>query len=240
MIDSLQNSNNASVLSYADTLQRQKAERDQASRELAAKQELLAKTNQAARASVEESELKLGELTEQNMFAINEKARLERELEAARLQIDNLSGRLRVVGEGEDEELVAEDLFAQYERADVLPFNASFDYYIKGGYMDNIEYKTPATYIAKPNSLETIIRAWAEPLGFAVQWKTPVRHIVPQKLQFKGDLREASTELFSLFLPSDRPLNIYFYPDVGESGLIVVEDLNNQERSTPSLNWINQ
>lgn len=235
--DALQQSNNVAVLSYADTLQKKKEKREQEQREMIMKQELVNTTSRAAAESIDATERKLGEVSESNLIAKNENARLARELEAAKMQINTLSDRLSVVGEGENTP-VAEDLFGDYQDADVLPFNATFDYYIKGGYLDKIEYKTPATYIAKPGDLEDVLRGWAEKSGFDVQWKTPVSHKITHKLQFKGDLREVSIELFELYLNSNRPLNISFYPDVGESGLIVVDELNSKPRSTPSLNWV--
>ena len=104
--------------------------------------------------------------------------------------------------------------------------------------MDVIEYETPATYIAQPGTLEDVVREWASFNGFELSWKTDVIHKVGHKLVFRGDFRKVGIDLFTLYLESDRPLDIKFYPDIGESGVVIVTDLNHEKIEPTSINWL--
>lgn len=202
-------------------------------------QEVVDTALNSAKSSQEQSERIIGEVNSERQSKSLENKALQDQLVEAKNMISQLEGKLEVVGLAKTENKPeVEDLFAIYQSSSVLPFDSSFDYYIKGGYMDVIEYDTPATYIAKPGTVEDVLRDWANFSGFEVSWRTEVKHKVGHKLVFKGDLRKAGIELFSLYLKSDRPINIKFYPSVGESGLVVVEDLNHTEKKPNSINWL--
>jgi hypothetical protein len=202
-------------------------------------QEVVDTALNSAKNSQEQSERIIGEVNSERQSKSLENKALQDQLVEAKKMISQLEGKLEVVGLAKAENKPeVEDLFAIYQSSSVLPFDSSFDYYIKGGYMDVIEYDTPATYIAKPGMVEDVLRDWASFSGFEVSWRTEVKHKVGHKLVFKGDLRKAGIELFSLYLKSDRPINIKFYPSVGESGLVVVEDLNHTEKKPNSINWL--
>ena len=227
------------VAEYERQLAMKRNTRDSQSTRNRLNQEVMDSALSSARSSQEDADRLLGEVSsERRTYEIENKA-LQGQLDQAKGMIDKLEGKLEVVGLSENEyKPEIEDLFGIYQTASVLPFDSSFDYYIKGGYMDVIEYETPATYIAKPGRVEDIIREWANFNGFELSWKTDVIHKVGHKLVFKGDLRKVGIDLFTLFIESDRPLDIQFYPAVGDSGLVVVTDLNHEKRDTSSINWL--
>jgi len=229
------------IAEYERQLAQKRSTRDNQTVRNQMNQEVVDTALNSARSSQEQSERVIGEVNSERQSKDLENQALQDQLTEAKKMISTLKGKLEVVGMSETEHKPeVEDLFGIYQNATVLPFNSSFDYYIKGGYMDVIEYDTPATYIAQPGLVEDVLRGWANFSGFELSWKTEVRHKVSHKLVFKGDLRKASIELFSLYLESDRPINIKFYPDVGENGLVVVEDLNHTEKKPSSINWLTQ
>lgn len=127
----------------------------------------------------------------------------------------------------------ATTLFAEHKKRWVLPFDPSFDYFIKGGYTDSITLETPATFIAKPGSIEHVVTQWCEQIGCILEYRSSILHQNKYEVEFKGSFYQASTELISIFKTSDRPLDIQFYPDVRlekdgkiKKGLVVVSDLN--------------
>jgi len=227
------------IAEYERQLASKRSVRDTQSVRNTMNQEMIDTALNSARSSQEQSDRIIGEVNSERLSKRLENKALQDQLDEAKKMISQLEGKLEVVGLAEtDYTPEVEDLFAIYQSATVLPFDSSFDYYIKGGYMDVIVYDTPATYIANPGMVEDVLREWANFSGFELSWNTEVKHKVSHKLVFKGDLRKVGKELFSLYLESDRPINITFYPDVGESGLVVVEDLNHTEKTPSSINWL--
>jgi hypothetical protein len=227
------------IAEYERQLAMKRDTRDNQSIRNTMNQEVVDAALNSAKSSQEHSDLIIGEVNSERESKELEVQNLKRQLEEAKSSIANLTGKLEVVGLAEQEEKPeVEDLFALYEKSSILPFDSSFDYYIKGGYMDVIEYETPATYIARPGRVEDIVREWAAFNGYELSWRTDVIHNLEFKNVFKGDLRTASIALFEMYLDSDRPINIEFFPDAGESGLIIVSDLNHVQKDTNSVNWL--
>jgi hypothetical protein len=227
------------VAEYERQLASKRSERDSQLIRNRLNQEVMDSTLDSARSSQEDADRLLGKVSsERRTYELENKA-LQAQLDQAKGMIDALEGKLEVVGLSENEyKPEIEDLFGIYKNANVLPFDSSFDYYIKGGYMDVIEYETPATYIAQPGTLEDVVREWASFNGFELSWKTDVIHKVGHKLVFRGDFRKVGIDLFTLYLESDRPLDIKFYPDIGESGVVIVTDLNHEKIEPTSINWL--
>lgn len=227
------------IAEYEKQLSSNRNSRDNQSVRNKMNQDVVDSALNSAKNSQEQSERIIGKVNSERQSESLENKTLQAQLSEAEKMISQLEGKLEVVGlskaAGKPE---IDDLFSIYKSSTVLPFESSFDYYIKGGYMDVIDYHTPATYIAKPGMLEDVINEWARHSGFELSWRTEVNHKVSHKLVFKGDLRKASIELFSLYLESDRPINIQFFPSVGESGLVVVKDLNHTEKNPKSINWL--
>ena len=227
------------VAEYERQLASKRTVRDSQSTRNRLNQEVMESALDSARSSQEDADRLLGEVSSERRTYELENRALQAQLDQATNMINKLEGKLEDVGLSENEyKPEIEDLFGIYRNASVLPFDSSFDYYIKGGYMDVIEYATPATYIAKPGLVEDITREWANFNGFELTWKTDVIHKIGHKLVFKGDFRKVGIDLYTLFIDSDRPLDIKFYPDFGESGLVVVTDLNHEKRDPSSINWL--
>jgi hypothetical protein len=136
-----------------------------------------------------------------------------------------------------DNNIDATDLYKSHAESWVLPFDDSFEYYLGGGHADIITTSTPATYIAKSGSVESVLRHWADSIGWHVEYRAGVQHNNPYEVTFKGSFFEASRNLISIFIKSDRPINIQFYPDViievdgvRKKGLARVSDMNFERR----------
>lgn len=116
-----------------------------------------------------------------------------------------------------------------YRERTVLPFNPSFDYFVKGGHADRFSPDTPATYVAKPGTVEDVITAWSNTVGYGVEYRAGVQHQNDYQIEIKGSFIEATIEFIKAFEQSDRPLNVEFYPDVRVSetkkGLVIISDL---------------
>lgn len=123
----------------------------------------------------------------------------------------------------------ATELFMEHQGRWVLPFDPSFDYFIKGGHTDIISMDTPATYIARSGTVEAVIEKWCEAVGCFVDYRAGVQHDNQYEIELKGNFIQASTNLISIFEKSQRPLKIDFFPDVkhdGKKGLVIISDLN--------------
>lgn len=117
----------------------------------------------------------------------------------------------------------------EYDEKSVLPLDSSFKFYIEGGYEQEFDYYTPATFIAKRGlTLFQVINGWAESMGsndstkWEVMWDTNTHYTVDYDMRFEGIVKEASTSLILLYKDAKRPLDIEYYPD---QRLIVVSDL---------------
>lgn len=125
-------------------------------------------------------------------------------------------------------------LFERYNKAWVLPFDDSFEYYLKGGHTDYIQTLTPATYIARSGTAEKVVREWAEQVNWFVEYNAGIMHKNPYKVKFKGTFQEAAVDFVKIFANSNRPINIEFFPDVEvemedgttRKGLARITDLN--------------
>lgn len=117
----------------------------------------------------------------------------------------------------------------QYRERAVLPFNGSFEYFAAGGYADRFNAETPATFIAKPGTVEQVISNWADAIGYGVEYRAGVQHNNDYEVEIKGTFFEAAIQMIKVYESSDRPLNIEFYPDVRVSetkkGLVIISDL---------------
>jgi hypothetical protein len=136
--------------------------------------------------------------------------------------------------QGADDTPDATALFADHKKAHVLPYDSSFEYYIKGGYLDEIKADTPATFIARKGTFEEVLRNWVDHIGWGLDYRTDVKHRNPFQVELKGSFFKVSTDLVLSVVDSDRPINIEFNPDAvmtldsGETrkGVVIVTDLN--------------
>jgi hypothetical protein len=111
----------------------------------------------------------------------------------------------------------------EYDQLTVLPLDASFDFYISGGYEQTFDYLTPATFIATKNrTIHDVLIEWSETIGWELTWNTNVHYHVDFNMKFEGIFRESATALITLYKDAPRPLDIEYYP---EQKLIVVKDL---------------
>lgn len=117
-------------------------------------------------------------------------------------------------------------LKGRYDDRFVLPLESSFEFFIKGGYAQDFDYFTPATFIAKGNAkLSDNIKKWVSATGWKLKWNTNLDYNVEYNLRFEGTLKETSTSLILLYNEDEhtkRKLDIDFYP---MQELVVVSDL---------------
>lgn len=191
--------------------------------------QLLTERNQAAQEESQKFAEKMIEISRQHE---RDKQTLESMLAQERKKREKIEERYSVIdpATGKTANVDATDLFVEHQKRSVLPFDPSFDYFIKGGYRDIISADTPATYIARPGTIESVIQRWCNELGCILEYRAGIQHENPYQIQFKGSFYQATTELILIFKDSDRPLDIQFWPDVsdgkGRKGLVVVTDLN--------------
>jgi len=195
----------------------------------------VAKYMENSRAAAESNQEFIANLNKQNEEAEKKAMKLAAQLEDERNKNKELTQKYAVINPAlspKNEEVDAVELYEEYNKRWILPFNTDFEYFIKGGHSDLLLSETPATYIAKQGSLEDVIKQWASELNWHVEYRTDVRHYNPYKVQFKGNLYEAGRDLVSIFLKSRRPLDIKFHPDVKpivdgkeKEGLIIIDDL---------------
>lgn len=168
-------------------------------------------------------------LHDKNQFEIREKEDLQREVGRLRSELIDAKESVTVVyNSKETETLSALELSGEFSSRTVLPADPSFDYFIRGGHQDKFEERTTATFIANPGTVREIITAWASNIGggYELDYRPNVDHHVKHKRVFTGDFISVSTDLILKFENSKRPLNISFHPNLGEHGVVVVEDLN--------------
>jgi hypothetical protein len=125
----------------------------------------------------------------------------------------------------EIESLDIEALKKRYDDRYILPLDSSFEFFIKGGYAQDFDYFTPATFISQGGqTLSKNLNAWIKQTGWDVKWDTDLDYIVEYDLRFEGNLKEAATSLILLYNKNDddRKLDIDFYP---MQELIVISDL---------------
>lgn len=158
-------------------------------------------------------------LVAKNQASQQEAQRKEREILALKKYQPSESGVL----------IDAAKMHQQYRERSVLPFNSSFEYFANGGHSDRFKADVPATFVAKPGTVEQVINSWADMIGYGVEYRAGVQHNNDYQVEIKGTFFEASTQLIRVFENSDRPLNIEFYPDVQVSetkkGLVIISDL---------------
>lgn len=165
------------------------------------------------------------------------KTALEKEIEKNKILISKYSVIDDSIVEEKDKQDAAQ-LFVDYKDSWVLPFDSSFEYYIKGGHNDFIETYTPATYIAKTGSIKEVLEAWAEKVNWNIDYRAGIMHKNPYEVNFKGSFIDASRSLVSIFVDSKRPIDITYHPDVivemddgtKRKGLAIVTDLNYNRR----------
>ena len=168
-------------------------------------------------------------LHDKNQFEKREKEDLQREVGRLRSELIYAQEAVAVVyNEDETNTLSALELSGEFASRTVLPADPSFDYFLKGGHQDNFEVRTTATFIANPGTVHEILNAWASNIGggYVVDYRPNVDHHIRHKRVFSGDFISVSTDLILKFEDSKRPLNISFHPNLGDHGVVVVEDLN--------------
>lgn len=113
----------------------------------------------------------------------------------------------------------------RYDKRYILPLDSSFEFFIKGGYAQDFDYFTPATFILQGGqTLSKNLSAWVSQTGWDIKWDTNLDYPVEYDLRFEGNLKEAATSLILLYNKEDedRKLDIDFYP---MQELIVISDL---------------
>jgi hypothetical protein len=212
------------------------SKRSDIERELSTERNQLASIMEKQRASQIANQEFIANLNDSNDELSRQKTTLEQALEAEREKREEIERKYAVIDPvlGPKTEVDATQLFTEYEKSWVLPFDKSFEYFIKGGHSDLIETHTPATYIAKSGSVRHVLEMWADAVGWEIDYIAEVNHKNPFEVEFQGSFVESSRELVSIFELSDRPIDIQFYPDVKierkdgtvRKGLAVVSDLN--------------
>lgn len=180
--------------------------KDQLFENMIEKQKMSQKSNQEfiSRLNGENSSLK------DTIDKLNEKLELEKQ---ARLSVEEKYSVIDpTLVKGEDVDAVT--LFEEFNETWVKPLDSSFLYYKNGGFSDRIQTHTPATYIAKRGSVKEVLNKWAEKVGWYVEYSAGVSHDNPYQEEYKGSFIESSRALVSVFIKSDRPLDIQFYPNV--------------------------
>lgn len=196
-------------------------------------QEEYARTNELLRQQVEEKRRALMDNEERI-------AKLQEEMERVKTENDLnenygsglynnvlIDGDTAIIVSSEDElkglDISLDDLREEYDARYVLPINPSFDFYKAGGWKQEVDFYTPATFLAKRgNTLKNILESWAGEIGWELNYNTNVHYSISYDMQFQGLAREAYVDLLSLYKSSKRPLDVKFYT---KQKLIVVEDL---------------
>lgn len=121
-----------------------------------------------------------------------------------------------------------DELKEEYDNRTVLPINKTFEFYKAGGWKQDIDFYTPATYIAKRGeTVKEVIESWASEIGWEVTYDTNVHYTIDYDIEFEGLAREALIDLVSLYKDSKRPLDVKFYM---RQELIEVDDLVFEKR----------
>jgi hypothetical protein len=172
----------------------------------------------------------LSTLIEEKNNIITEKEDILTELTSNNTVLNDEIDKLKyenVSTNGEDfVEVNIEALKKDYRGKFVLPIDDSFEFYYQGGYEEEYDYYTPATYIVKGNiTLQENLQQWVNTVGWSMEWKTTVRYPIKYPAKFEGTFKESSLKLINLYRDSKRPLDIDFYPD---SKVVVVTDLTHK------------
>lgn len=124
----------------------------------------------------------------------------------------------------EIETLDIKALKERYNNRSILPLESSFEFFVKGGYMQDFDYYTPATFIVKSGkSLYDNMADWANTIGWKLKWDSELDYFIEYDLKFEGNFKEASTSTILLFNKKDkRKLDIEYMP---MQELIVVTEL---------------
>lgn len=193
--------------------------------------------NQEYIASLEEEREQLVKLGDELSSTLEEKSTLlskkEKVLKELTNEQDRLTSELEELkfanvetNEQELTEVNVEALKKTYKTSFILPIDDSFEFYVQGGYEEEFDYYTPATYVVKGNiTLKENMEQWVKGIGWHLEWKTGVRYPVKYTVKFEGTFKESSTNLINLYRESKRPLDIDFYPD---SKVVVVSDLTHK------------
>jgi hypothetical protein len=111
----------------------------------------------------------------------------------------------------------------EYDNRSVLPLDASFNFFLNGGYKQEHDFYSPATYVAKKGkNVKEVISEWANHIGWDYTYVTTTHYVIDFDMTFEGNLREASIKLISLYKDSDRPLDVEYFP---KQKLVLVQDL---------------
>jgi hypothetical protein len=172
----------------------------------------------------------LSTLVEEKNNIINKKEEVLNELTSSNDTLNSELKELRFDNVGSNtEDFIEVDIAAikkDYSGRFILPIDDSFDFYYQGGYEEEYDYYSPATYLAKSNiTLQDNLEKWANGIGWSIEWKTSVRYPIKYPVKFEGTFKESSIKLVNLYRQSKRPLDIDFYPD---SKVVVVTDLNHK------------
>tara|TARA_B100000700_G_C15063722_1_gene868071 strand:- start:23778 stop:24926 length:1149 start_codon:yes stop_codon:yes gene_type:complete len=121
-------------------------------------------------------------------------------------------------------EIDIEDFRKDYEKRYVLPLNSSFDFYVDGGYRQEFDFYTPATFIAKKgDTIKKVMSEWAESIDWdSPAYETNAHYTLDYEIKFEGTIREAAVSLINLYKDTARPLDIKFYPN---QKIILIKDL---------------
>ncbi|MBE8232827.1 MAG: hypothetical protein HAW67_03770 [Endozoicomonadaceae bacterium] len=193
--------------------------------------------------SEQDHESLIATLHKRNRNTNQEKEDLNNELQSLKAELKQAKSLIQVVHNSENTKTTTNNPIELHEKHGsryVLPFDDSFDYFLKGGHQDTFDPMTPATYLAKVGTVEDILKKWAHSVGYVVDYKVNVRHNIKHKMKFKGNFIESSKSLIKKFINSKRPLNISFHPKLGESGVVLVEDLNFSKPNQELNSLLNQ
>lgn len=178
-------------------------------------------------AALSENERRIAEMQEE-MRAREKEEELALNYGSGLLMQAQLDGDSAVIGFEEDVfteglDISLDELREEHSRRTVLPINPSFEFYKAGGWRQDIDFHTPATYKAKSGkTVREVINSWGDEIGWKVTYDTNVHYTVDFDMEFKGIAREVMIEFITLYENSQRPLDIKFYP---RQKLIAVEDL---------------
>lgn len=211
------------------------AQRNDAERMIARQNRQIEDLIKRQREAQEANQEYIARLNETNRLAQKEREKLAQALEDERSARAAVEDRYAVIAPpgGKIDVPDGAELFLDYQERSVLPFDRSFEYFLRGGHSDIITQETPATYIAKPGTVRQVVQSWADDIGWALEYTAGVEHNNPYEVEFKGSFYEVGREFISIFQGSNRPLNITFHPDVrvgDRHGLVKVMDLNYHNR----------
>lgn len=210
--------------------------RDEQSVAIASKERQLKALEENYRKADQANQAEVAQVAKDKAKIADELAKAKVELENERQKLAALENKYAVIDAPKSsagKQLDAVDLYKTYKERWVLPSNETFDYFKDGGHRDVISTYTPATFIAKPGTIEDVLTQWGKQVGWYVDYKASVQHQNPYEVSIKGTFMEVTKDLVSVFLRSEKPLNIEYFPDVivdlptGEhyKGVVMITDL---------------